>query len=106
VPANWPLSAKFCFTSDKQRFLFNGLPFPPPRSFATTPNRSSTIVSQSVSRKSFFARLCGLIAAGGIAPRIFAKWGDGAPATAGTTESSSVTVRPEPRAVPRADGSL
>jgi hypothetical protein len=57
-------------------------------------------VNPHCSRKSFLARLAGLVAATGLAPRLFAR---AAPqqATLPTDLSRAFTLRPEPRAVPR-----
>ena len=55
-------------------------------------------VSPACSRKSFFAKLGGLLAAAGLAPGLLAKMNSAAPTTA------PVSLRPEPRAVPRRDG--
>jgi hypothetical protein len=62
-------------------------------------NRTHT-VSPHCSRKSFFVKLGGLLAAVGIAPALFAK-SAGAP----TTAASPVALRPEQRAVSRKEGS-
>jgi hypothetical protein len=59
-------------------------------------------VTTHCSRKSFFAKLGGLVAAAGLAPTLLAK--SNAPATPAVTKS--VTLRPEARAVARQEGSL
>jgi hypothetical protein len=64
-------------------------------------NRTST-VSPNCSRKSFFAKLGGLLAATGLAPALLAK-------NATKTElptAAPVTIRPEQRAIARKDGSF
>lgn len=72
---------------------FSGPPFP---------NRTHT-VSPNCSRKSFFAKLGGLVAAIGILPKVLAK-----PETRAATPDvpASVNLRPEQRAVARQDGSV
>jgi hypothetical protein len=57
-------------------------------------------VSPSCSRKSFFVKLGGLLAAVGIAPALFAK-----SAVAATIAAPPVVIRPDQRAVPRKEGS-
>jgi len=59
-------------------------------------NRTHT-VSSSCSRKSFFAKLGGAIAALGLAPALFSR-------SAANTKTAPVAVRPEARAVPRQSG--
>jgi hypothetical protein len=67
------------------------------------PIRSTHTVSPNCSRKSFFAKLAGLMAAVGVAPRLFAKpAADSSPALA----AAKINLRPEGRAVPREAGSL
>lgn len=65
--------------------------------------RSTHTVSPNCSRKSFFAKLGGLMAAVGLAPRLLAK-----PETAAraAVPAATVNLRPESRAVPRQAGSL
>jgi len=60
-------------------------------------------VSPNCSRKSFFAKLGGLVAAVGILPKLLAK-----PETRAATPDvpAAVTLRPEQRAVARQEGSL
>jgi hypothetical protein len=60
-------------------------------------------VSPDCSRKSFFAKLGGLILAAGIVPKIFAKPAS-PPAAAASVPSAP--LRPEPRAIARQEGSL
>jgi hypothetical protein len=60
-------------------------------------------VSPNCSRKSFFAKLGGLIAAVGLVPKVLAKTETRA---AAPTVPTHVTLRPEQRAVARSDGSL
>lgn len=74
----------------------------PAASFGGGLNRH-TPVSPDCSRKSFFAKLGGLILAAGIVPKILAK-----PASAPATAASapSVPLQPEPRAIARQEGSL
>ncbi len=59
-------------------------------------------VSPHLSRKSFFAKLGGLIAAVGILPKVFAKSESGAVAP----EAPAIALKPEPRAVARKEGSV
>ena len=63
-------------------------------------NRTHT-VSPHCSRKSFFAKLGGMLAAVGIVPALVAKIG-GRPAN---PAAAPVKLRPEPRAVSRQEGS-
>jgi len=60
-------------------------------------NRTHT-VSSPCSRKSFFAKLGGMIAVAGLAPALFAR-------SAPVAKSARVNLRPESRAVPRQEGS-
>jgi len=55
--------------------------------------------SPSCSRKSFFAKLGGLLAVAGLSPALFAKSG------ASSQPVAPVTLRPEQRAVSRKEGS-
>ena len=57
-------------------------------------------VSSPCSRKSFFAKLGGMLAAVGIAPALLAKAG----AEIANRPVAPVTLRPEPRAVARKEG--
>ena len=57
-------------------------------------------VSSACSRKSFFAKLGGLLAAAGLAPGLLGKL-NAAPTRA--PAATPVNLRPEPRAVPRRD---
>ncbi len=59
---------------------------------------STHTVSPNCSRKSFLAKLGGLLAVGGLVPALFGK---SAPAPV----APAVKLRVEPRAVPRAEGS-
>jgi hypothetical protein len=59
-------------------------------------------VSPNCSRKSFFAKLGGLLAATGLVPALLAK-NTSAPAR---PAAASVTLRPEQRAIARQDGSF
>jgi len=61
-----------------------------------------TLVSPNCSRKSFFAKIGGLLLATGLVPKIFAKSERGATAPA----APSVPLRSEPRAVARMDGTF
>ncbi len=65
--------------------------------------RTTHTVSPNCSRKSFFAKLGGLIAAIGILPKVLAK-----PETraAAPTVPTAIALRPEQRAVPRQEGSF
>lgn len=77
--------------------------FPQPATFSGRfPKRTHT-VSPNCSRKSFFAKLGGLVAAVGILPKVLAK-----PETRAAAPElpASVTLRPEQRAVARQEGSL
>lgn len=60
-------------------------------------------MSPDCSRKSFFAKLGGLILAAGIVPKILAK---PAPAPASAAAAPSIPLRPESRAIARREGSL
>jgi hypothetical protein len=68
--------------------------------FALNLNRTPHTVSPNCSRKSFFAKLGGLLAAAWVVPSFFAKSGSGAAAA-----PSPVSLRPEQRAVSRKEGS-
>jgi len=57
--------------------------------------------SPSCSRKSFFAKLGGLLAAAGLAPSLLGKFG----ADDGSSKVAPVILRPEQRAVSRKEGS-
>jgi hypothetical protein len=57
-------------------------------------------VNQHCSRKSFVTRFMGLLAAGGLTPRLLAKIARPAPA-APAGPPASFALRPEPRSVPR-----
>lgn len=60
-------------------------------------------MSPNCSRKSFFAKLGGLMAAVGLAPRLLAKPEGSAKAP---VPVATVNLRPESRAVPREAGSV
>lgn len=60
-------------------------------------------VSPNCSRKSFFAKLGGLIAAVGILPKVLAKSETRA---AAPTVPTAIALRPEQRAVARQEGSI
>jgi hypothetical protein len=62
-------------------------------------------VIPNCSRKSFFAKLGGLVAAIGVLPKAFAKSEKGAVAPAAPS-SSVINLRPEQRAVARSENSL
>ena len=64
-------------------------------------NRTHT-VSPHCSRKSFFAKLGGMVAAVGLVPGLMTKLGANPAAPA----AAPVTLRPETRAVARKEGSL
>ena len=72
-----------------------------PEPFVAAP-RSTPTVSPHCSRKSFFAKLGGAIAAAGILPKVLAKSDKGAAAPA----APALTLRPEQRAVARKAESL
>jgi hypothetical protein len=61
-----------------------------------------TLVSPNCSRKSFFAKLGGLLVAAGIVPKIFAK----SERASAAPSTSPVSLRSEPRAVVRQDGTF
>ena len=65
-------------------------------------NRTHT-VSPHCSRKSFFAKLGGLLVGMGIVPSLLAKMG--APVAPREASAPAVEVRPEQRAVSRKEGS-
>jgi len=62
------------------------------------------VVSPNCSRKTFFLKLGGLVAAAGVRPKMFAPFRS-APSLA-AADSPPVALRPEPRAVARREGSL
>jgi hypothetical protein len=77
---------KFCFTLVKRL-----------TSLGWILNRTHT-VSPTVSRKSFLAKLGGLLALGGLVPALFGK-------AVVAPVAAPVSLRVEPRAVPRKEGS-
>jgi len=58
-------------------------------------------VTQTYSRKSFFGKIAGLIAAVGIAPRLFARKAESTGRSPASSSPAPFTLRPDQRAVAR-----
>lgn len=71
------------------------------RSFTAIPTRNQP-VDHALSRKNFFAKLAGLIAAVGLAPQALVKRATAAPGRA-AAKNPPFQIRPEPRAIARDD---
>jgi len=69
-------------------------------------NHSTATVIHDPSRKSFLAKLVGLVAVAGFAPRMLAKLPESAASKGSAAPVSSFTLQPESRAVARRSDSI